>query len=621
MSAIAGLVRLGQVPLAPDWLGAMQASLAPYGRDAQAHWAGPDAGLVRTLLAITPEDALDRQPLAGRGGLRWVFDGRLDNRQALAEALAIDRPALARLADSEVALRAWERWDVDALPRLAGDFALACWQPERRRLVLARDAMGGRPLFWARTDALFAFASLPKALFPIPGVGRALCESQVLETLTLQPTRGAQTLYEGVWRVEPGHYVVLEDGQVSSHRYFCFDPQREIRFSRDEDYLEAFSEQLERAVGRCLRTSGGVASQLSSGFDSSTVTLLAARQMKTQTLHAYTAVPAVEVPALPGRHNDEGPLAALTARRFPNIEHHLIRSGHLSPLAFVRADIEAMDGPARNPCNQVWLRAIQADAERRGARVLLCGQFGNAGISYNGAQLLPALWQQRRWLRWALAALRYKRALRASSWRAIVKSSVLPSLPPALQAHLRPPAGDVTDYCAVNPACRLPERAIEPLKQGRAWRIDLYQRNDVGQVGAAANLHGLELRDPTRDPQLLAFCLALPEDVFVRDGHPRWPLRRLMAGVLPREVLEATRKGRQAMDWHVGLEADLARVREELALLERSEMACRLLDVPALRQLVEAWPGTGPGTARFERDYRLKLLRGLAMGIFIAGHG
>ena len=153
-----------------------------------------------------------------------------------------------------------------------------------------------------------------------------------------------------------------------------------------------------------LRSSGLIASHLSSGFDSSTVTALAARQLAAQnkTLIAYTAVPreGFDGPVPKGRHGDEGPGARALAARFPNIEHHLICTTGTSPLDRLDESVQTLDRPPLNPCNLVWINAIRGGAAERGAKVLLTGAMGNMTISYTGREYLPWLFGQRQWAAW-----------------------------------------------------------------------------------------------------------------------------------------------------------------------------------------------------------------------------
>lgn len=109
----------------------------------------------------------------------------------------------------------------------------------------------------------------------------------------------------------------------------------------------------------------------------------------------------------------------------------------------------------------------------------------------------------------------------------------------------------------------------------------------------------------------------MPDSQFLRDGQPRWLLRRLMADVLPEEILEGRGKGYQFADWYEGLSADRERLREQLQQLRQHRRAAQLLDLTALEELLENWPEEGWNNMATIQRYRLKLLRGVAMGSFI----
>lgn len=636
MTAIAGLIQLDDAPADRATLQRMLSVLTPYGRDAQHHWQQGSAGFVRTLLRTTPEDSLDRQPLHDAASQTLlVFDGRIDNRDELAGQLGLQSAELALMADSQLVLRACLRWGTAAVEHLLGDFALACWQPQQRKLWLARDPMGHRPLFWHRQDKFFAFATLPKALFAVPGVPRTLSEERLHDYLCLLPMVGPESFFKDLYRVEPGELLTLEDGRVSTRRYHHFDPERELRFASDDDYLEGFREQLERAVACRLRSSGGIASHLSSGFDSSTVTAVAARQLAAQGkgLLAYTAVPREGYSGVSkGRHVDEGPGARALAARFANIEHVLIRSGGTSPLKNLEANVEALDGAPRNPCNMVWIDAIQADAQERGAKVLLSGQMGNMTISYTGEQLLPALLGQGRWLEWWRQVNALKRREPWRRWRGQLSQSVGPYLPAGVWSGLqrwRARSQVLTDYSAIHPdfMARMDsaqrarkagwDLSYRPWADGRRMRIAVLNRADRGDHFAAVNAQGLEKRDPTADRRLVEYCLAVPDRQYLHDGQTRSLLHRLMGDVLPPEILHARSKGLQAADWHEGVGADLATMRAELDGLKAHGSPGNYLDLQAMECALDDWPSENWHSHETTQTFRLKLLRGMSVATFI----
>lgn len=637
MSAIAGIIRFDGRPVDRATLDRMGALLTPYGKDTQQHSHQGTVAMLRTLLRTTPEDSFDRQPLIhAASGTTLVFDGRIDNRAELAHSLGLTATETALMADSDLVLRACLRWETQAVDRLLGDFALACWQAPHRRLWLARDPLGVRPLFWHQQADFFAFATMPKALFAIPGIPRALCEERLHDYLCLMPMTGAKSFFKDVYRIEPGQRLVLENGQNTTQYYSRFDPNRTIKLSSDDDYVEAFREHLDRAVACRLRSSGRVASELSSGLDSSTVTAIAARQLaqRGERLIAFTAVPreGFNGPVLKGRHGDEGPGARALAAQFDNIDHILIPSDGSSPIEHLKENVEILDRAPLNCCNLGWMNAIQADAARRGAKVLLNGAMGNNTISYDGSEYLVSLLGRGQWVTLGQEIKALKRRYPKMTWRWLVSYLLSPYLPVTLWAAFEKRRGrgwNLTDYSAIDTAfmtrMRTTERArhnghdfsFKPKTSSRALRLSALTYLDNGDHFAAANVVGLELRDPTADRRLVEFCLAIPEAQYWHRGQSSWLLRRLMGNTLPPEILECRTKGLQAADWYESVEQALPNLREELTELMAHRSVGNYLDLEPLMKSLDDWPKSGWEDRELEQTYRLKLLRGLSVGTFI----
>jgi asparagine synthase (glutamine-hydrolysing) len=637
MTAIAGIISLDQNPVDRDTVDRMVNQLKIYGRDAQHTHFEQGAAFLRTLLRITPEDSLDRQPLVHPPTRTLLlFDGRLDNREELAEALGITKPDLKLMADSDVALQACLRWDTAAVDQLLGDFAMACWNPRQRRLWLARDALGTRPLYWHKSSGFFAFATMPKGLFAIPGIQRAICEETLHDYLCLLPMIGPESFFKDVYRVEPGQFLVLDGSSVTTQRYHRWDPERELHLANDDEYLEAFREEVDRAVACRLRSTGLVASHLSSGFDSSTVTAVAARLLGQQgkPLLAYTAVPREQFdgPVPRGRHGDEGPGASALAVRLPNIEHHLVRTKGITPLNSLEKDIQGLDRPPLNPANRVWLRAIQEAAQSRGAKVLLTGDMGNMTISYAGMEYLAKLLSNGEWKTWWYELCNLKKYQPKTRWRGLFLKSWGPFLPVHIWTIIRYLRGElrreINDYTAIHPKFMLNighevrvkqtgwDLSYRPWADGRKMRIAVLARHDLADYKLLSNLIGLDIRDPAMDRRLVEFCLAVPETQYLHRGQNRWLLRRFMDGVLPAEILEAHTTGYQAADWYESAALALPSIREELLRCNAANLQ-RYLDIESLEGLVTQWPKTGWGGRRNELLYRQKLLRGISVGAFV----
>ena len=637
MSAIAGLWRLDGRPGAADECARMLASQEIYGRDDGAQWADGPIALGRRLMRLLPEDTHDDQPLVGAGGHAvLVADLRLDNRDELISALQMPAERARTVCDAAVLLSAWERWNEACLDRLVGDYAFAIWDGARRRLLLARDPIGIRPLHYHRSNGLFAFASMAKGLHALAEVPYAPDEQCVAEFLALLPESGTHSFFKGVERVEPGHIATVTSAGMSARRFW--EPQRRtIVLGSRAEYAEALRHHVDQAVRSRLRGASDVATQLSGGFDSSIVTATAARLLAPAggRVVAFTSVPrqGYDGPSRQDTIGDEGPLAATTAAMHPNIEHVLVRSQDRSPLDNLDRNFFLFERPVLNICNDVWLSAINDAARARKLSVLLIGAVGNMTLSYTGIEVLPELLRAGRWAQWARVAREFlKSGYLSKKW--ILAFSLGPWVPGPfwlwLNRVLRDADYDLQNYTALRPdrldELNLPRIAKErdldfsyrPWSDGFDMRLWVLRRVDVGNYWKG-NLGGwgIDVRDPTADRRLIEFCLSVPTEQYVANGLPRALARGAFADRLPRPLIEQRRKGYQAADWHESLTAVRDRLGAELEQLERCDPATRSLDLARLRRLVENWP-----TGGWERDevmfpYRLALMRGLSAGHFL----
>jgi asparagine synthase (glutamine-hydrolysing) len=637
MTALSGLWRFDGRPTAAEGCARSLTAQKIYGPHHAAQWSDGDVALGRCLMRFLPEDAFDRQPLIGGGG-RYVLvaDVRLDNRDDLIEALRIPVPQARTLCDAAILLAAVEQWDDACFERLVGDYAFAAWDGVRRRLLLARDPLGQRPLHYHRGNKFFAFASMPKGLHALPEIPYSLDEERVAEFLLLMPETGTRSFFSGIERVEPGHFVTVTADSFTTRQHWQ-PGRRRITLPRTEDYSEALRELLDQAVSCRLRGTGDVGASLSGGFDSGAVVTTAARLLAPsgRRVIAFTGVPreGYDGPAPPNRIIDETSNAAATAALYPNIEHVVVRNEGCSPLAELDRAFFLYDRPVRGICGTAWGKSYGHALQERKLKVLLGGDAGNLGLSYDGFELLPELFRAGRWVHlWREAS-----ALVASGqlrWRSVLVNTFGPWCPPALWSWTikmaRPNALELRDYVAMHPrsldAFDLPSRAKalkidladRPWKNGLALRLRGLRQADPGnhQKGALAELQ-VDYRDPTADVRLLDFCFGIPTEQFLRDGVPRALARRALADRLPKQVLEETRRGLTKADWHEDLTAARDEVVEELNRLEACPAAAATLDLPRLRRLTENWPSGGWERRDVLVHYRYALLRAIAVGHFL----
>jgi asparagine synthase (glutamine-hydrolysing) len=608
-----------------------------YGPDASTQWSGGDIALGRRLMRLVPEDAFDRQPLIGGGG-RYVLiaDLRLDNRDELAEKLEIAGPTAAKLSDAAILLAAFERWGDGSLKHLVGEYAFAVWDQMERRLLLARDPLGFRPLFYHRGDGCFAFASMPKGLHALPEVPYAPDEERIAEFLVLLPDTGSRSFFLGIERVEPAHAVTVTPKEATKRRHWN-PTRRTLQLLKSQDYVERARELLDEAVRCRLRGVKHVAATLSGGLDSSAVVATAARLLMPLggTVTAFTGVPRKGYDAAPppGCIIDEGPYAADTASMYPNIEHVLVHASNRSPLADLDRTFLFSERPLLGICNLGWQNRIIEAAHERKLTVILGGALGNFGLSYGGMPLLPELFRRGRWIQWWRTANSLVQR-RGWSWPHAMAETVGPWFPSAAWIWLRKARRnddpDLFAYSAINPArfaeLDLPKRARDagrdlagrPWKDGfdeRVWCLDRCDSGETLKGGLAERR--LDVREPLADVRLLEFCLSVPMDQFLRNGTPRALARRVLADRVPSLVLELDKRGLDNADWHERLTAARGELTEEINRLGACMPAARALDLPRLRRLVQDWPAGDWHRPEISSAYRLALLRAISTGHFL----
>jgi len=631
VTALAGFWALG-APREPG--GAVERMLkaqSVYAPAAPAIATLGDVALGRRLYRLLDEDVHDRGPVTAGGG-RWtvVADVRLDNREGLADALGLGDAQAARLSDSEIVARAVERWEEEAPAWLSGDFTVAAWDRSRDRLLLARDHVGQRPLYFHRGSGFFAFASMPKGLLALPEIPREPNREAFIRSLALVQEEGTESLFRGLERVPPGHLCVATASGTQLSRWW--NPRRStLRLAGPQDYHEAVREAFDRAVAARLRgAGGGVATHLSGGLDSSAVTATAARLLAGEgAVHAFTAAPreGFEARVGYGRFADESGHAAAVAALYPNIEHVVVRTGGHSPLAALDRYAFLYDRPIGNLCNAVWGDAILDGAKARGLKVLLTGQMGNLSFSFTGFPRLTELLRRGRLLKLARESLALRRG--GLRFQSIAAHTIGPFLPARAWLAINRWRGrrlDLHSYSAIAPEAGARIEAASagrasssrPDKDAFASRLRAIARTDIGEYQKGM-LGGwsIDMRDPTADRGLIELCLSIPMDQYLRGGHARALARGAFADRLPSMIIEETRKGLQGVDWYEGFDAARGEAAEQVARIVELGDAEGMFDTARMRSLVDDWPEGRWSDEAVTASYRLALLRAIGTGHFL----
>ncbi len=272
-------------------LAAATSALRHRGPDGQKHWISPDhrVGLGHARLSIIDLAGGD-QPIASEDGeIQIVVNGEFYDFQRIRAELEARGHRFRTKSDSEIAIHLYEEFGVHGLQRLRGEFAFALWDGGNERLFFARDRFGIKPLYYAIHEGTLYFASEVKALFAM-GVP-ARWNHDYFYQVAVGPALPDGTLFEGVFQVPAGHFVLASGGALQAHRYWelSYTPANELSKSHrtDQSWIEEFTHVFEEAVRLRMHADVPVGCYLSGGIDSCAVLGLAARNSSSP-IEAFT---------------------------------------------------------------------------------------------------------------------------------------------------------------------------------------------------------------------------------------------------------------------------------------------------------------------------------------------
>jgi asparagine synthase (glutamine-hydrolysing) len=291
MCGIAGVINLNGDGVSPVLLQAMTDALAHRGPDGEGHWIKENVGIGHRRLAIIDLSPLGHQPMVSSDS-RYVltFNGMIYNHREIRAQLEARGHRFRGSSDTEVVLNSLIEWGPEALKRFNGMFALGFYDSEERRLLLARDRYGIKPLYVSQQGDVFAFGSEQKAILARSNFVRRLDKSALMEYFTFQNILSQRTLLEDIELMPAGNYGVLDLRSTSPRltltQYWDFDFREESPEASHEEYVEELDRLFSQAVNRQLLSDVEVGSYLSGGMDSGSITSVAAESfpgMKTFT--------------------------------------------------------------------------------------------------------------------------------------------------------------------------------------------------------------------------------------------------------------------------------------------------------------------------------------------------
>jgi len=602
MSAIFGVVRFDGARIGQGEIARMANMLARYGRDGNETAVHDRIALGHCLSRINREDLFEAQPLT-EGEVTLVADLRLDNREQLADSLGLSEAEMRDMPDSAVLLAAYRQWGDKCAEHLLGDFTFAIWNARTATLLLARDHMGQRGLFYHHGPGFLVFATDVKALWAIEGVPRRLSDEAIGRRMLLAVDRNpGETFFEGIVALPNATILRVDSQGVTSDSYW--QPQAGAEHeARDETYyIETYRRVVEEAVAcRVRRLIHPPGLCFSGGFDSGSIAAIAGPIVASQG-RRIVAVASVlgEGEARPTARDARAAVEAFRAWPFLDV-HYYVRD----PADTAFADLGTAFDVTHNTVGTLYVRrGLYRIAAAAGARLVMDGHGGDYTVNVRPGAMLGRILRSGDLTRFLREFSLRKRATGQSALR-LLRSDVIPAFLPLrmlavinLVRHGLMPAWRRGAIAPDFARALFASGAVDPTRvRGdypvhNRWRtrwLHLLRKSASAPPiqSALASAHGLVFTRPFHDKRVVEFGLALPPSVQFGDGLDRYLARRARADVLPATLL-ARVAGNDAEDpdmFRMAKDSAPAALAEARAL-DRNGRLSRMIDFDRLEAMI-----------------------------------
>ena len=558
MCGIAGYLHVDRhQPSHPQLLRRMSDAIAHRGPNGSGAWFGDGIGLAHRRLSIIDLEG-GRQPLGNEDdSVQVVFNGEIYNYRELRHELEQRGHVFRTHSDTEVLVHLYEEFGGEMVTRLRGMFAFAIWDSRHRRLLLARDRVGIKPLYFFRNHEWLVFGSELKAVLAHPSVPRDVSAPAIDDYFTYGMIPGSSTIFRGVEKLLPGHLLSVDADRwsFSTKRYW------QLNFAPDEslslgDWREAVSSKLRETVQAHLIADVPVGAFLSGGLDSSMIVADASRIG--QPLHTFSM-------GFREAAFNELPHARAVAEQFGTQHHEELVTPDAGSL--LNHLTEYYDEPFADSSAIPTYLVSQLAA--RHVKVVLSGDGGDEALGgysrykhdlqedslrrmvpgWLRRSLLAALaklWPRTDWLPRPLRLKSALTNLSLNSDAAYANTLTLCRQP----GRSRLLSADVLSELRGHDSQRIVRESFartsanDPLSGMIAADMATLLPDDyLVKVDRASMAHGLEVRPPLLDHEFLELCARLPSRWKIRDGETKWLLRELSRDVLPDSIRNRPKQG------------------------------------------------------------------------------
>lgn len=546
----------GQQP-APDYIEKVGATLAPYGPDSNESYSKGGVKILYRAFHTTKESRREKQPYISPSGAVITWDGRLDNRTELISEL---RDSLT-IGSTDVAIVAvaYEEWGPNCFAKIIGDWALSIWDPSNHSLVLAKDPIGTRHLYYSYDGNQVTWSTILDPLVRFAEKTFAICEDYIAGWFSYCPAAHL-TPYVGIHAVPPSSFVLLRSGRHTVSKFWDFDPARKICYRTKAEYEEHFRTVFSKAVQRRLRSHRPVLAELSGGLDSSSIVCMA----DTVIARGAAETPRLDTISWYDDSYDDIEPDTNERRFFAKVEEKRGRTGwhiHLRSLKNNASSQQSLASEFDNDRVAVFpfsnrglsehLKQYSAHMLSQGHLVTLSGIGGDevtcAGVPTPKPELQNLL----------ARAQFFTLAHQLNAWAAKMRKPRLPLLWEAAQGFFSIALTGISVNIGPAPwfdagfvrrnrvaLCAYPSRLklFGPLPsfQENIAVLNVLRRLLANLALRPEMLH--EIRFPYLDREFLEFMYAVPREEIVGVGKRRFLMKRALVGIVPDELLNRRRK-------------------------------------------------------------------------------
>jgi asparagine synthase (glutamine-hydrolysing) len=553
MCGICGLYGLQSSEELDRTIRRMTQTIAHRGPDGEGTFVGEGVALGHRRLSIIDLSNAGAQPMTF-GAATVAYNGESYNFRQLRVELEELGHQFRGHSDTEVLLHAYHAWGLAGLERLEGIFAFALWDSTRRRLILMRDRLGIKPLFYAWQGERLAFGSEIKAVLASGTVDRSVDDQALAEFLWYGNAFEERTIYRGVQALQPGCRLVIEDGQARVESWWNIgawlaraQPQTNLR-----DASIAVKEAVDAAVARQLVSDVPVGLFLSGGVDSSSIAASAA-VASGRRLASFSVAFDYE------KGVNELPKARRVAQTL-GLDHHELQIRGDALEEVIAALVQAHDEPFADSASiPLYLLARELSGK---IKVVLQGDGGDEMFGgYRRYSILRAAAFWRRWphalgpLLHSLLGARGARLARIGAAAGHADPALRMALLLTVETLRDPPTSILTnsarrrleaatDPFAAYRRCASRFANFDPVQQMLLTDISLQLPSQfLAKVDRATMAYGIEARVPLLDEGVATLAVGLPASLKVRGGQKKIVLRDAMRGRLPAEILDGPKTG------------------------------------------------------------------------------